>query len=303
MQANDTAKSKAVILAIIYASLFFLLSYALLGQNAKPSQSAPLPVVNNNDSDYFSRLPLLARAVYIFDTAQNRALFARNEHLPLPLASLTKVMTALCALDILGEDAEITIEKSDIAAEGPSSLRPGERWRAAELASYMLVESSNDAAAALARVSGGAPALAKCMNEKASALELFETKFANESGLDIGASPGAYGSAENAARMFGYALRARPEIFGKTALSRYNVSSKEGFLHTATNTDRAIGEIVGLSASKTGFTDLAGGNLVFAMSAGLGHTVIIAILGSTEEGRFQDAILLSDAVINSLGNK
>ena len=303
MPANNLSKSKTIILAIIYASLFFLLLYAGLGREATTLSAPPLTPEKRASADFFAYLPLQAKAVYIYDTAENKPLYARNEHLPMPLASLTKIMTAVCAVGVLGEDSLIKIEKSDIVAEGPSSLRPGENWRAADLASYMLVESSNDAAAALARAFGGAPALTACMNEKADELGLFDTKFGNESGLDIGLSPGAYGSAKDAALMLAFALREHPGIFEKTALPRYNASSVDGFSRTATNTDRALGEIIGVSASKTGFTDLAGGNLVFAMNAGLGHKVLVAILGSTEEGRFKDAILLSNAVIQSVAEK
>jgi D-alanyl-D-alanine carboxypeptidase len=164
----------------------------------------------------------------------------------------------------------------------------------------MLVKSSNDAAVALGKAIGGQESMVSCMNRTAEEMELFDTRFDNESGLDIGSKPGAYGSAEDATQLLLKAANAYPDIFGSTRYESYNVYDGDT-VYEAPNTNKVQSMIVGMKASKTGLTDLAGGNLVFEMDAGLGHSVMIAILGSSEDGRFEDALTLSQAVINYLG--
>ena len=73
-------------------------------------------------------------------------------------------------------------------------------------------------------------------------------------------------------------------------------------MHTATNTNEVVGSIPGLIASKTGFTDLAGGNLVVAFDAGINRPVIISVLGATKDGRFTDMEMLVNASLRALNN-
>ncbi len=290
-------ESKTIVLTVLYAALLALLFYVGVEQKSLPKEKS-LAAVPKVESNYFEHIPIIAKAVYVLDTTDDKILYSKDARSPLPLASITKVMTAMCSLESL-EGESIVLQDSDLL-EDRGYLNAGESWKTSDLVSYMLIESSNDVAGALARAYGGAPAMTKCMNERAASLNLFSIKFANETGLDIGTSPGAYGSAEDAAKMFESAIKAYPRVFEKTSLKSYNIKTENGIMHTATNTDRAIGNISGLLASKTGYTDLAGGNLVFAMDAGFNHKIIIAILGSTEEGRFTDAAILSSATIQTL---
>jgi D-alanyl-D-alanine carboxypeptidase len=269
----------------------------------KITRLAPFSSSQANTEIYFEHLPIQAKAVYIYDTETQKVIWSKNEHVPLPLASITKVMTAVTALDKIGRNSIVTIGSGDLSTEGTSSLEIGEKWRADDLVSLMLVESSNDAAEALGRTLGGSPAMLAMMNKRAEDQGLYDTKFGNVTGLDMSELAGAYGSAENAAKMFVDAVGRYPDIFEKTAFKSYNVTSESGIYHTATNTDIVIGNISGFIASKTGYTDLAGGNLVFTMNAGLTHHIVIAILGSTKEGRFSDAVLLSNAVIKAMADE
>jgi D-alanyl-D-alanine carboxypeptidase len=70
--------------------------------------------------------------------------------------------------------------------------------------------------------------------------------------------------------------------------------------YSAENTNVVIDKIPNLIASKTGYTDLAGGNLVIAFDAGLNHPIIISVLGSTEKGRFSDVLQLVQATLKQL---
>lgn len=279
--------------ALLYIAAFLLIVFATIYHLRTTGY-----VNQESVEDKFDSLEIKARSVYVFDTETNKQIYGINENVPLPLASITKIMTALCALDNLEHKRIITIASSTLEIYGDRELKVGDRWQVDDLASYMLVKSSNDAALTLSQAMGGSSVMLSCMNRSAEELGLFETKFYNETGLDIDTGPGAYGSAEDAASMLEYATRAYPEIFGRTRYQSYNIDVQNGSIQVATNTNRAQNQIVGMEASKTGLTDLAGGNLVFEMNVGLSHRVVVAILGSTEEGRFEDALQISQAVIN-----
>ena len=76
------------------------------------------------------------------------------------------------------------------------------------------------------------------------------------------------------------------------------------FAHLTKNTNIIVDKLPGVLASKTGFTDLAGGNLIMAFDIGLGHRIIISVLGSTKEARFEDLEKLYWASVeNEFNNK
>ncbi len=241
--------------------------------------------------DPFAGVAPLARAVFVYDVARGKVLYGRNEEVQWPLASLTKLMTALLASEV--GPAEITIARADLAPEGDAGLVVGERWRRDDLVDVALVASSNDAAAALARsLPGDATEL---MNSRARDLGLAQTYFVNGTGLDRGATAaGGYGSARDVTLLFTHILETKPDLLDRTRLPEIALRSnlKE---HRFKNTNTELAAFPGLIGSKTGFTDLAGGNLALAFDAGLGHPVVVVVLGSTAEGRFADAALLAAA--------
>ena len=112
-------------------------------------------------TDPFADVTLEARAAYVVDLATKKVLFAKNENEKLPLASVTKLMTALVARDHMRNDVVITLAKEDLSAEGDTGLRPGERWRMGDLLDVMLLISSNDAAHAIAGFVGPEDCLAR----------------------------------------------------------------------------------------------------------------------------------------------
>lgn len=261
----------------------------------------------------FENISLEAKAAYVWDVNKQEELFAINEEAQLPLASLTKLMTAIAAIDILPESSVVTVDEDALAQEGDSGLYANERWDVKDLMRFMLVVSSNDGASAVANVAGllkskfpardgeSNKAFVKAMNLKAREVGLDQTYFINPTGLDTnGDVGGGYGSARDAAKLLEYAVISAPEIVEVTRHSSLQFNSLSDISHTATNTNSGIKTIPGLIASKTGFTDLAGGNLVIAFDAGLSHPIIISVLGSTQDGRFRDVEKLVAASLISL---
>lgn len=256
----------------------------------------------------FDDISLEAKAAYVYDLNKKEVIFALNENDKLPLASITKLMTAFVARDYASESALVTLTRDDISAEGDSGLRVGERWRLGDLLQAMLIISSNDAAHGVARFIGsdgqpvnndGEQAAARAhfialMNEKALALGLKQMQFFNESGLDIAgigsaaATNGGYGSAHDVAQLFAELWKTYPSIIEVTTLPAVRIISQDNIAHILPNTDGAIGKFAGLIASKTGSTNLAGGNLAIIFDRGINDPVVAVVLGSSLQGRFDD---------------
>lgn len=284
----------------------------------KVEEPTPVPDIRTTafSTHPFENLKLEARAVYVYDINHAEALYALNEEVQLPLASLTKVMTAVVAAESLPYDTVVTIDPSDLASEGDSGLLPHESWRARDLLDFMLLVSSNDSAHVLASAAGAyisskpsnvnlspEQVFVGAMNKKAQELGLAQTYFLNESGLDkTDIVSGGYGSARDMAHLFSFALSALPSTFNATSYGGVSFTSLEARTHVATNTNELVSNVPGIIASKTGYTDLAGGNLVIAFDAGINRPIVVVVLGSSREGRFKDVEKLTAATLEALQN-
>ncbi len=264
---------------------------------------------------HFSGLRLEASSVYVWDIHDRRVLYAKNDRTVLPLASLTKMMMGLVAVEMFPEDKRVTVRAQDLLEEGESGLRVGETWKLADLIDYTLVVSSNDGASAIAAAAAslGQPAtvtpeqakdrFVAAMNTKARAIGLEATTFSNASGLDVSSyTTGAKGTARDMAKLFTYIWEKHPDLFAATAREKILVSSTDNIAHRGTNTNEIVGQIPGIIGSKTGYTDLAGGNLAVITDIGINHPVVIVVLGSSREGRFRDVATLLTAATHAVNN-
>lgn len=283
------------------------------GRNNHSSQGATVISATQVEVSPFERISIEARAAYVLDVKTGAVLFARNEEETLPLASITKLMTALVAREHASESVVITLNRDDLSSDGDSGLRPGERWRTGDLLNLMLLVSSNDAAHAVAGFIGGYNLLESqqnirigssdavsrfvaMMNEKAAALGLAKMQFFNETGLDMDATRnGGYGSARDVAILFLELWNKYPETVAVTSQNTANIISQDSLTHFLLNTNEITGRIPGMIASKTGFTDIAGGNLAVIFDRGVGDPVVVVVLGSTYKGRFDDVSKLAGA--------
>lgn len=263
--------------------------------------------------DPFADITLKAHSAFVWDISTHRKLYGKNEYVRHPLASVAKMMTALVASETLAPDTIIRVHASDLREDGDSGLRVGERWRVGELIAFSLVSSSNDAASAIAEAAGAALAgsassapralFVKRMNDKARSIGLLDTTFNNPTGLDVNASTsGAYGTARDMAMLYEYIWRHYPEIFSATALPEVTIKSETGIEHRVKNTNADVARIPGVIGSKTGYTDLAGGNLVLIVDAGVAHPIVIAVLGSTRDDRFRDVEALRSAAARAIAS-
>ncbi|MDP3957974.1 MAG: serine hydrolase [bacterium] len=243
----------------------------------------------------FRELSIEGKAVYVYDVAEGRELYSKNGELPLPLASLVKLMTGLVAVEESPNALTIKIGRGALMKEGDTGLLAEERWDLARLVAFTLTTSSNDGAEALAVAltpylkdgEGNPSTFSEAMNEKAESLSMSSMYFSGSTGLDENGAVGGYGSAKDVALLLAYLLEKHPALLEPTAYEATSFASADA-LHNAENTNKRVASIPGLIASKTGFTDLAGGNLAIAFERGPGHPIVIVVLGSSQEGRFDD---------------
>lgn len=252
----------------------------------------------------FDALTLEAQGVFITDITLNKILYTKNADVQLPLASLTKVMLVLAVSEGLSLDDTITISAEAVAKSEGLDLAPGDMWRVQDLIAYTLVASSNAGAEALAEAANEkirarypqAPetdATVWRMNSLAQELGLSKTYFLNASGLDLSPTqPSAMGSARDVSVLLAYAYETRPELFESTANESFVTGPINGPRIIAENTNDALYSIPGLHMGKTGFTDLAGGNLSVVFEVEPDRVMVGTVLGSSFDGRFADMIAL-----------
>jgi D-alanyl-D-alanine endopeptidase (penicillin-binding protein 7) len=270
--------------------------------SAKAQQASAAAAVAALPNAY-AGVQLLSASAYVYDLTTHQVLFTLNPDAVRPLASLTKIAMALAVSEVLPLDSSITIPYDTAAAGSAEVLTRGSLWPVHDVLSFTLIASSNQGADILSAAANdaihakypqspaGEPNAATLwrMNDIARGLGLTSMHFENDNGLDITSTQsGAYGSARDVGALVAYADSTALPVFAGTTQDVMTFTNASGDKATAYNTDTALAAIPGIIMGKTGYTDLAGGNLAIAFDAGLGHPVVAVVLGSTEDGRFSD---------------
>jgi len=287
------------VLALLFCASAFVTVAYLSGVPTARATTQTSAAASVRTPDPFLSVTLVAKSAYVKDLTTGVVLYALNADAQLPLASITKVATVLAATEVLSPDMAITIPRDTAPQESTERLVAGEKWLLGDVINFTLIESSNTGAEIIAEAADvamrarypNAPAAAVLwrMNDLVSHLGLQSMYFLNPSGLDESTTlAGAYGSARDVAGLFAYAASERPAMFEGTARNGALLTSLDGAYTMAYNTDQALGSIPGLVMGKTGYTDLAGGNLAIIFEADLSHPVIAVVLASTYDGRFSD---------------
>ncbi len=207
-------------------------------------------------SEPVSAVGTSARAAILVDADSGRALYEQNADEQLLIASITKMMTAVVALENCPTDRLYQVQSTDMAEGSSMYLAVGEELTLEELLYGLMLSSGNDAALAVAHcVAGTVEDFVALMNDKAKELGLANTSFANPNGLD---AEGHYSSARDMATLASYAME-------NEAFSRI-VSTKSITIgaRTLTNHNRLLSSYEGCVGIKTGYTKAAGRTLVSA---------------------------------------
>ncbi|MDI6883038.1 MAG: serine hydrolase [Patescibacteria group bacterium] len=243
-------------------------------------------------------LEIGAKAVLSVQTAEGekeRVLFQKAENEKLPIASLTKLMTALVAFEFYQPSLKVPVSQKAVAQEEEKgNLKVGEILKTEDLLYITLIESSNDAAFALSEVVGER-AFVDLMNLKAKDIGLQETYFSNPTGLDSeNNTPFNYSTVRDLVNLVKYLIKKKPEILEILGKKEHNLWLENGvFHHTLLNTNELLGEIPNLIAGKTGFTDKARGCLIVILRGKKPASFLInVILGSSN--RFEEMRKLID---------
>ena len=251
---------KAVI--CIAAMLCFSLSSCAFSQDIQPlSPTYSLPLVQGADSP--AQNDISAQSAIVIESSSGEALWSKNCDKPMPMASTTKVMTALVALERCDIQKTVKVSPSAVGVEGSSVyLYAGEELTMENLLYAMLLESANDAAAAIAiEVGGSIEGFAKLMNKKAAELGLENTSFENPHGLD---GENHYTTAKELALITREAMK--NQNFRKI-VSTYKTTiplNKNEGTRVLINHNKLLKSYEGAIGVKTGFTKKSGRCLVSA---------------------------------------
>jgi serine-type D-Ala-D-Ala carboxypeptidase (penicillin-binding protein 5/6) len=224
-----------------------------------------------------------ARAFMVLNASNGDILASENAHVRMPIASITKLMTVIVALDHLKPDDVVTV--SGAAAQVGESRIPlfsGQRVTVRDLLAGALIQSANNAADALAAAASGndVPRFVSWMNARARTLGLDDTHFVRPDGLD---TPGHVSSARDVAVLAQVAMHRRVV----RDLVRLRSSPIEGGTFTVRTWNDLLGVVPGVVGVKTGHTNDAGWCEVAAVRRN-GYTIYAVILGSPTRARRND---------------
>jgi len=236
---------------------------------------------------------IVAAAAIAIEAESGRVLYAKEPDTPRAPASLTKLATALTAVELAPRDTVLTVLAQDLMGESSMGLCPGEQITLEAALYGLLLASGNDAAMTIARNLSGLPGdtpeaavnrFVKQMNLLAQRLGLERTTFRNPHGLD---QEGHVTTARDLALLTRAVLQ-RPELRRILQTPSYD----DG-VHAVQTTNRLLGRYPGLIGGKTGITEVAGYSLIEAAERD-GTTVIVVVLGSTRDAWYADAVQLLD---------
>ena len=253
-----------------------------------PRATGRTPVLRDGASFNFSRLT--ADAVFVVDAASREVLLAHNSRTVRPIASITKLMTAMVMLDRQSPSSRLMVLSPDDEVGGARLQVPvGTKLSLTDLFNAMIIGSANNAAHACARSTGmGVPEFVAAMNAKAASCGLASTRFTDPTGIDTG----NVSTAQEVAALGLEAFENYAEIERSASTASYDIPVADQ-VHRIRNTDGLLtDESNGLvvTGGKTGYLNESKWNLVVRMSDGAHRPVVVVILGSdTEKLLFREA--------------
>lgn len=250
------------------------------------SQLSPLAAVSNI-------LSIEATSAFLIDTKNGTIVGAKQADLQRPIASITKLMTALVVLDSNPDwNRRIIVESKDQRKGDIARIFPGEEITLDDVWNLMLVASSNDASALLSRaISGSEVTFVEAMNKKAGEIGLHKTHFEDPTGLH----PGNVSTAREVAIIARLAL-SFPKIRDTVSQTQFAFTPKGKARRVAYSTNQLLRWFslpgVQLFGGKTGHIEESGYNLVFA-AGDAGREFVGVVLGSgSNNGRFEEMATL-----------
>ena len=222
--------------------------------------------------------PILAvHAALVKDLDTETELYRFEKDRLRPLASLTKILSAVVANEDVGFDKKVVISESALQTEGAAGdLAPGEIYRVGELVKAMMSVSSNDAATAISEFFGAAQ-FVEAMNRKAKLIGMFDSNFVDPTGI----SSRNQSTLDDLEKLVKYAREYHPGIFKVTAQPLLTIFEESRGVEKELKGINLFAGREDFLGGKTGFTDEAGGNLV-SLFLHEGHNLLIIVLGTDD---------------------
>jgi poly-gamma-glutamate synthesis protein (capsule biosynthesis protein) len=217
-----------------------------------------------------------AKAYIVGDLNTGEVILSKNQEQKFPLASISKLMTALVASELTTPDNITQISKKALATYGTNGeLKLGEKIKTSDLIYPLLLESSNDAAEALAEHFDRSVFISK-MNKAVEQLKMTGTSYADPSGLSVNNQS----TVSDIFKLTGYLAQNKPDLLKITTLRSYTAKK-----HSWSNISQFLGD-EGYLGGKSGYTDPAKQTVVSLFNLPLGQTglrpIAIALLQSTD---------------------
>jgi D-alanyl-D-alanine carboxypeptidase (penicillin-binding protein 5/6) len=227
-----------------------------------------------------------ASALYLIELQSGRVLLEKNATRRLPPASLTKIMTALIALEAAPLQQVVKIDGRAIVHHSSYDFRPGEEFLLRDLITAMLVASANDACEAVAwHIGGNEKRFVSMMNERGRSLGLKDTHFANPCGFD---APGHYSTAADLAHLTEQALN-QPVFSMMVRTVVRDISTVDGNRLLSLQSTNELLVDPDVNGVKTGYTSKAGRCLIASMFKD-GHRLLL--VGLNVQDRWEQATRL-----------
>lgn len=225
--------------------------------------------ISSKMEEYLSsnNINIKAKTFVVYDVTSNKVIYGKDEQIVQPLASLTKIMTSYLAISECDDNAKELLDK-------------------------LMIASSNEAAEDIASQCPNYDEFIDSMNILAKKNRL-NMKFTNPSGLDTidGVEASNWGDSVSVAKLMNLLYEKDSRFLSHTTMSDFD---------NITNTNKYVANLPFLAGSKTGFTDVAGGNLATIYNILSGGRIAIVVLGSTKEDRFTDTFNLLKAYLYSI---
>ena len=214
-----------------------------------------------------------AVSAVLIETDTNTIIYEKNPHQKMPMASTTKIMTAICAIENGNPNKVVEVDIRSVGVEGSSIyLKKGEKFTLKDLVYGLMLHSGNDAAVAIAcEISGSSEEFAKLMNKTAKKIGAVNTHFENPNGLD---QKEHYTTAYDLAIITSYAMK-NPHFAEIVSTYKTTIKNSEGTERLLKNHNKLLSTYEGCTGVKTGFTKKSGRCLV--TSAKRGNTELIAV--------------------------
>ena len=234
-----------------------------------------------------SKIALNTYAAISIDADSSEIIYEKNCHKLIPMASTTKIMTSLIALNYGNLDEKITVSENAVRIRGCTiGYRKGEEISLKELLYGLMLQSGNDAAIAIAEhIGGSVQGFAKIMNEYAATLGLNASSYESPHGLD---SEYHFSSAYDMAMLTKEAMK--NETFCNIVSTKSISSNDSNFTRNYNNINKILYLVPEARGVKTGYTGKAGRCLVSTFNPGNRKLIVVTLNSSSSERRWHDTI-------------